>query len=384
MELEKKEIKRTVASGPGIPNKEGENPETRKIRLDRQYLGNPFITEGSVFCFSLLDIIQGPIEINNYKIIALDVYKKNGVLYGATTGDEDNLFFMDKKKIIVNIGKIQNKKINKNSISIAENSFLYFAASENNNTIIFKHDVDTDYIDNYPLSYFGSIEQTKASIENEIFVESLFNKWDGNIYYLSESGKLFRFDINKENFEMILELEDKSLKTFCCDSEGNIFGSLYGGEIFRFNITEKKMYKTGENVPSQKGREYLAGVRKLIIKNNIIYGCTSQDNYLFKYDINKNKVFNFGRPDENYDLRSIIVEKNNLIFGTTTTRGKGLGHLFLFDENGFKDLGNIVGHCPTLGWSHEPTIMVLGNDGEIFIADDDNRSKLFIYFPKFY
>ena len=37
---------------------------------------------------------------------------------------------------------------------------------------------------------------------------------------------------------------------------------------------------------------------------------------------------------------------------------------------------------PTMGYCHEPSIMVLGSEGEIFIADGDNRSKLFIYFPR--
>lgn len=379
-----KEIKRRVASGPGIPSEVGETPEFRKIRLDRQYLGHPFITEGSVFCFPLVDYVQGPtIMVNNYKIIALVVYKNNGVLYGATTGDEDHIFFMDKKKMIIDIGKIPDKKINENSLVIASNSLLYFAATDSEKaTIIYKHDVDTDYTDQYPLDYIGTIIETGIKIMNEIFIETAFNEWDKNVYFLGESGKIFKLDTDNNKIDVLLKLDENFSKTFCLDNNGNIYFVLYGGEIARFNMIEKKMFNTNIRVPSQKGREYLAGAMKMIIKNNIIFGCTSHDNYLFRYDIDKNEIFNFGRPDENYDLRSIVVEKDGRIFGTTTTKNRGLGHLFFYGENGFKDLGNIVGYSPANGWCNEPSIMVLGIDGEIFIADGDNRSKLFIYFPK--
>ncbi len=383
MNAKNEKIKRRTATGPGIPSKEGESPEIRKIRLDRQYLGQPFITEGSVFCFPLLDLIQGPIEENNYRIVSMIVYKKNGVLYGATSGDEDSLFFMDKKKVLVKVGKIENMRINKNSFAITNNSFLYFTATdEKKNTTILKHDVDTDYTDQYPLNYFGSIDKTDTAIKGEIFIESCFNSWDKNIYWLSESGKIFKFNVKKENISEEVKLGKGFSKTFCCDDQGNIFGALYGGEIFKYIISQNKLVKTGLIVPSQKGREYLAGIRKMIIRENIIYCCTFQDSYLFKYDIDKNEIFNYGRPDDNFDVRGFVVEGDGRIFGTTGTKEKGLGHLFVYGKNGFKDLGNIVGYRPVNGWCNEPTIMVLGNDGEIFIADGDNRSKLFLYFPK--
>lgn len=383
MNSKNKEIKRRTATGPGIPSKEGESSEFRKIRLDRQYLGHPFITEGSIFCFPLLDLIQGPIEANNYRIASIAVYKKNGVLYGTISGDEDHLFFMDKKKLIVKVGKVENKRINANSLAIADNSFLYFTATdEKKNTIVLKHDVDTDYTDQYPLDYFGPIDETETIIKGEIFIESCFNSWDKNIYWLSESGKIFKYSVEKENIKAEVKLDKGFSKTFCCDGQGNIFGALYGGEIFKYIISENKFVKTGVTVPSQKGREYLTGIKKMFIKGNIIYGCTSQDSYLFKYDIARNEVFNYGRPDDNFDIRAIVVEGDGRIFGTTGTREKGLGHLFVYGKNGFKDLGNIAGYRPANGWCNEPEIMALGNDGEIFIADGDNRSKLFLYFPK--
>ena len=126
----------------------------------------------------------------------------------------------------------------------------------------------------------------------------------------------------------------------------------------------------------------IIAIRKMIISENNIFGCTSQDSYLFKYDIAKNEIFNYGRPDDNFDIRAIVVEENGRIFGTTATKETGLGHLFVYGKSGFKDLGNIAGYKPANGWCNEPGIMALGNDGEIFIADDDNRSKLFVYFPK--
>lgn len=383
MNAESKKIKRRTAAGPGIPSKEGESPEFRKIRLDRQYLGQPFITEGSVFCFSLLDFIQGPIEANDYRIVSIDVYKKNGVLYGATSGDEDHLFFMDKKKMIVKVGKIEGKKINANSLSVADNSFLYFTATDaKKNTVVLKHDVDTDYTDQYPLNYFGSIDETETVVKGEVFIETCFNRWDKNIYWLSESGKIFKYDVKKESIREEIKLDKGFSKTFYCDVKGNIFGALYGGEIFKYVVSDNELVKTGVTVPSQKGREYLAGIRKMIISDNIIYGCTSQDSYLFKYDIEQNEIFNYGRPDDNFDIRAIVVEEDGRIFGSTATKETGLGHLFVYGESGFKDLGNIVGYKPVNGWCNEPSVMALGNDGEIFIADGDNRSKLFLYFPK--
>ncbi len=382
--MSNKKIKRRTATGPGIPSKEGESPEIRKLRLERQYLSQPFITEGSVFCFSLLDQIKGPsIMVNDYKIADLVVYRKNGVLYGATSGDENHLFFMDKKKMIVDVGIVEAKTINSGSMSIGYDSMLYFAATDaDNNTIILKHDLDTDYTDQYPLNYSGDIEETGLVIEKDMVVGAVSNSWDKNIYFLTANGKIYQFDISKKIIHEIFELESGFSKSICADGSGNLFMVLSGGILSRLNVNDRKLAKSTSRVPSQKGREYLAGAEKIVYENGKIYGCTSQDSYLFSYVVESDKVFNFGKPDDNYDIRSFIVEKDGRIYGVTSTKGRGLGHLFLYGENGFRDLGNIAGFMPLTGWCNEPSKMVVGNDGEIFISDGDNRSKLFLYFPK--
>lgn len=383
MSSKNKDIKRRAINDAGIPLTGIESSEERERRLVKQSLASPFIAEGSVFCFPLRSTAQeSKIEVNNYKIVSLVVREDNGVLYGATSGDEDHIFFMDKTKVILDLGKVDRKKINKNSLVVAENLFLYLAATDNKNrTFILKHDTDADYTTISSLYDLSPIVETNIKVGNEIFVESLFNKWDKNIYYLSNSGKIFRLDVKKEKLELVVKLGDGFSKTFCCDDAGNLYGALYGGFLFKYNLIERRLIKIGERIPSQKGREYLSGIKKMFIKDNIVYGCTSQDAYLFKYDILNNEVFNFGKPDDNFDIRSIVLGKDGRIYGTTAIRGRGIGYLFTFGKSGFKHLGSIVGYVPEMGYCNEPTIMVLGSDGEVFIADGDNRSKLFIYFP---
>lgn len=384
MSSKNKDIKRRAINDAGIPLTGIESSEERERRLAKQSLANPFITEGSVFCFPLRSTTQeSKIEVNNYNIVSLVVREDNGVLYGATSGDEDHIFFMDKTKVILDLGRVYNKKINKNSLVVAENLFLYLAATDNKNkTFILKHDTDADYNTISSLYDLSPIVETDINVGNEIFVESLFNKWDKNIYYLSNSGKIFRLDVEKEKLELVVELGNGFSKTFCCDDAGNLYGALYGGFLFKYNLIEHRLIKIGERIPSQKGREYLSGIKKMFIKDNIVYGCTSQDAYLFKYNILNNEVFNFGKADDNFDIRSIVLGKDGRIYGTTGIKGRGIGYLFTFGKSGFKHLGSIVGYVPEMGYCNEPIIMVLGSDGEIFIADGDNRSKLFIYFPR--
>lgn len=383
MSSKNKDIKRAVINDAGVPLTGIESSEERERRLAKQSLANPFISEGSVFCFPLRSTAQeSKIEVNNYKIVSLVVREDSGVLYGATSGDEDHIFFMDKAKVILDLGKVNNKKINKNSLVLAENLFLYFAATDNKNrTSILKHDTDTDYTTTSSLYELSPIIETAIKVKNEIFIESLFNKWDKNIYYLADSGKIFRLDVEKEKLELVVELGDGFSKTFCCDDNGNLYGALYGGFLFKYNLIEGRLIKTGARIPSQKGREYLSGIRKIYIKDNIVYGCASQDAYLFKYDISNNEVFNFGKADDNFDIRSIVPGKDGCIYGTTAIKGRGIGYLFAFGKSGFRHLGSIAGFVPEMGYCNEPIIMVVGSDGEIFIADGDNRSKLFLYFP---
>ena len=383
MSSKNKDIKRRAINDAGIQLTGIESSEERERRLAKQSLGSPFIAEGSVFCFPLRSTAQeSKSEVNNYNIVSLVFREDNGVLYGATSGDEDHIFFMDKTKVILDLGKVDNKKINKNSLIVAENMFLYLAATDDKNrTFILKHDTDADYTTTSSLYDLSPIIETDTKVKNEIFVESLFNKWDKNIYYLSDSGKIFRFDVEKEKLELVVEPGDGFSKTFCCDDAGNLYGALYGGFLFKYNLIEDRLIKTGARIPSQKGREYLSGIKKMFIKDTIAYGCTSQDAYLFKYDILNNEVFNLGKADDNFDIRSIVPGKDGCIYGTTAIKGRGIGYLFTFCKSGFKHLGSIAGYVPEMGYCNEPTVMVIGNDGEIFIADGDNRSKLFLYFP---
>ena len=382
MSLKNKDIKRAAINDAGIPLTGIESLEERERRLAKQSLGSPFVAEGSVFCFPLRSTAQeSKIEVNSYRIVSLFVREDSGVLYGATSGDEDHIFFMDKTKVILDLGKI-DRKINKNSLVVAENSFLYLAATDSKNrTYILKHDTDADYITTGSLYELSPIVETDIVVKNEVFIESAFNRWDKNIYYLTNLGKIFRLDVKKENLELVVELGDGFSKTFCCDGNGNLYGGLYGGFLFKYNLIDGRLTKTGERIPSQKGREYLSGIKKMFIKDNIVYGATSQDGYLFKYDILNNEVFNFGKADDNFDIRSIVPGKDGCIYGTTAIKGRGIGYLFTFGKSGFKHLGSIAGYVPEMGYCNEPEVMVIGNDGEIFIADGDNRSKLFIYFP---
>ena len=180
MSSKNKDIKRRVINDLGIQLTGIESSEEREGRLAKQSLGNPFITEGSVFCFPLRSTAQeSKIEVNNYNIVSLVVREDNGVLYGATSGDEDHIFFMDKKKVILDLGKVDNKKINKNSLVIAENLFLYLAATDDKNrTFILKHDTEADYINTASLHDLTPIVETDIKVGNGIFVESLFNKLD--------------------------------------------------------------------------------------------------------------------------------------------------------------------------------------------------------------
>jgi hypothetical protein len=383
MSAKNKYVKRSAINDAGIPLTGIESIQERQVRLEKQKLASSSIGEGTVFCFSLESTAQSfRIEVNNFNIVSLLLREDNGVLYGATSGDEDHIFFMDKTRLIFDLGKI-DKKINKNSLAVADNKFLYLAATDKkNNTFIFKHDTDSDYITTSSLYDLYPVVETDVKIKNEVFIEAIFNKWDSNIYYLSDSGKIFKLNAKKEKMELVVELGNGSSETFCSDNSGNLYGVLYGGLIFKYSLVEDKLIETGARIPSQKGRKYLSGVKKMVLKDNIIYGCTSQDAYLFKYDISGDKVFNFGKPDDNFDIRSIAIGKDGIIYGATGTKDRGVGYLFTYDKNGFKHLGSIAGYVPVIGHCNEPATMVLGSDGEIFIADGDNRSKLFIYFPK--
>ena len=202
--------------------------------------------------------------------------------------------------------------------------------------------------------------------------------------YIAEttSGKILKvMDLYANTFRVPGNVPEALLAT----ADGKVwFTSAYGYMAYYDEVGDT-VTVTDMKIPVAAGREYLAGCRALCMgKDNMIYGGTSCDGYLFRIDPTAGKIRNLGKASNEYGIRAICTGKNGVIWAVTgDDMVNEAAHLVCYDPDTEEtsDVGLLRSKIPMTWVFHKFSCMLTGCDGEIFFGENERDSHLGIYFP---
>ena len=130
-------------------------------------------------------------------------------------------------------------------------------------------------------------------------------------------------------------------------------------------------------------KRYAAGVQSLVVtREGTLYGGTSTDGFLFRYDPFDGRVVNLGKPNRQSHIRALVEGHDGRLYGLVE-EPEGMAHLFIYDPSagGFEDLGVVGAAFPQHWTAHSLGSMSVGPHGEIYLGETDTLSHLFVYHP---
>jgi hypothetical protein len=390
-------------------------------RVDLRDLGYPMVNE---------------IPENSSAITSL-VTAHDGLIYGATTGDESWLFLFDPEiNKVRHLGKIPGQESVHHSIVEDKQGYIYLGTGRN----MFEEinlskggigkeetfdktlwdDIKNhfrDYQGGHLYRYFPEESNRKVKTEamscdledlgipvasNSIYALTI-NQAGDEIYGLTyPDGHFFIYGIEAKKFTDIGIIDDKIVfhgperfwrslsRALICDNTGRVYFSSTNGSLRFYDPGTGKIESTGLTIPGdyyylQFYEDYAVIDYLAKDKSGLIYGGTS-DGYMFSFDPVKMKLLNLGKVRASRRLRCLTVGLNGKIYIMAGERSSSRPcQFYSFDpaSGGYDDLGLlIVDRSPYYYWRGQQfDAMTTGKDGTIYIGESERRSHLFLFMP---
>ena len=334
------------------------------------YLESCYVREGKVKAIPL------PIPPGECGITSL-VKDKKGKIFGATSGEKCRLFVYEKEADkIIDLGRVEGNT-QKSSLVVSSDGRLFLGT---------KPESEEGYIYSYnPKSAPPRIEKICCPVKNEGISALAIDNSLSRIYGLSSrSGIFFIFDIEKGKIELKGKVERDNLfsEALVVASNGDVFGGCRWLQLFKYDVKKECVIPLNVKVPSICGREMYNRIESLIWDDTTqsIYGGTTADGILFRFYPKEEKVISLGKPLNQPHIRCLTMGKDSCVYGIA---GKSCSHLFKYnpEEGDLQDLGILYVSSPRYWHGYEFDSAVTGENGEIYLGENDRISHLFIYFP---
>ena len=396
------------------------NPHVDAHRLDYRDLGYPAANE---------------IPADNSPITSLLAHS-NGRIYGATTGKQSYLFAYDRMiNKALPLGRIGKAKGVYHSLAEDNEGKVYIGTGLNelerlNLTKDFPggrraieeqlwKDIKNKYKD-YEGGHLYLYDPTVGDkevylIEDQAKITDLgipvagnsiytinFNESMTRLYGLSyPDAHLFSYDLKtKQMADHGPWLKKQSYagperswrsvpRSLVAGKGGKMYSSGDDGLITCFDPKTERIFQTTLRIPGEYWEAWnyygFPVIEQLLkLENGMVYGSTS-DGFIFKLDMEHNKLSNLGKPRWSRRVRGMALgpdERLYMICGEFEETCKMYSYDLSGDE-GFLEYG-VLGVDRSPYYAKRPyqfDAMVTGMDGSIFIGESDRRAKLFIYLP---
>ena len=389
-------------------------------RVDLRDLGYPEVNE---------------IPANSSAVTSL-ITAKDGLIYGATTGDTAYLFLFDPAiNKVRHLGKIKGEESVYHSLVEDNDGSIYLGTGKNNLVEIplSKGGIGKEYtnvtlwrdIRNYFKDYPGGhlyryspkasnhkvklpdMECELADLGIPVPGNSIYtlavNPARGEIYGISyPDGHFFIYNIAVKTFKDLGSIDSQVVfngpercwrslpRALVLDDSGRVFTSGTEGKLVYYDPSLGKIVTTDLQIPQERypiqSVESYAVVEYFVrAGEGIIYGGSS-DGYLFSFDPAKMELFNLGKPNSSRRLRALALGKDGKVYLMAGERSTIQPcQLFSYDpgRGNFQNLGLlIVDRSPYYYWrGYQFDCMTTGRDGTIYFGESERRSHLFLYIP---
>jgi hypothetical protein len=292
-----------------------------QVRIDLRDLGYP-----------PLDVI--PPDESAIRALAV---APDGQIYGATSGARAHLFVLEPRHgYVMPLGFLPDKTVH-HALAVAGNGDVYIgtALAVDNNGKGY-----TGYAGGHLLKYVPKGERSGIKVDAACAAEDLgiaakgqgiyaltMDRKRGVVYGLTyPDGDFFSFTaatgafkthgrvaknkIPGEKFE-----NEKNLgRALIVDKDGDVYTS-GSGTLVRFRVKTQELETLGVPVATVPGREVYNRVDAWTKDEaGTLYGGTS-DGYLFRFDPERQRMENLGKPLNQYRIRGLVMAPNGKLYG---------------------------------------------------------------------
>ncbi len=381
------------------------------LRIRADYEKSAFVSEGHLEVRALgAKEFTKPIPPDESGITAL-IHHANGHIYGATSGRNAHLFFYNPAPdadAVADIGIVASEAAIPALALLPDGCLLGAVNRTNGGAALFIYrscDVllqEKDFaglgvreIFDLPAEdqlFFSTIDPCHSAGQIEVLTEPRLPEpmadviaADGRIYLLgANSGTLYRYQENERQLKEIgrLDVNGNFSPRLIADADGNIYGAGLYGQLFRCPPDANRLEKLNARAPSLKGRELYNQVTAWSYdwNSDIIYGGTV-DGIIFQFIPGAGRIVCLGKPT---DLTRVngIAAAGGKIYALVGERGD-CAHLTCYCDatRELRDLGCLLARSERPWNGYEFSCMTTGNNGTVFMGENDRISHLFLYFP---
>ncbi|MFI0429359.1 hypothetical protein [Mariniflexile sp. HMF6888] len=252
-----------------------------------------------------------------------------------------------------------------------------------------------------------NVQDLGSPIPGESIFSMLCNA-DGTLLYgiTYPSGIFYKYNVKTNEIKEYKDLipSDKDLETLKShailpenylgkalieDDKGFIYGSLPINKIFRFDPQKESFEILDSEIPEVWGRRALGQIESWAkAKDGTLYGGNTGDGQLFILNPQTLKIKNLGKPIMMNRLKGLTFAKDGKLYGIAGGP-PGYSHLFSYDElnEGFHDMGNPEFEMVAPGieqgilWrGFRLETITASEDGKyIIMGEDEDLSQLLIF-----
>ncbi len=302
----------------------------------------------------------------------------NGKIYGATSGARSHIFVYDPNQVdsrAVDLAVI-DEPCRVRSLVVSRDGRVFGGCARENGG---GHIVSIN-----PEEPAPKAEKIPCPVEGEGVCALAADRQSDRVYGLSSvTGTLFIFHPDTGKCEIKGQVDEYGVfsKVMAITPNGDVYGGGRWGRLFKYESRTEKLVFPDAAAPSLKGREMYSEIESMVADGSgrFIFGGTSADGILFRFDIESGIVVSLGKPLNQPRIRCLALGADGCLYGIA---GDKCCHLFAFRSDlGFSDLGVVYVSEPRHWHAYEFDAMAAGNNGEIYIGQNERVSYLFAYSP---
>lgn len=350
------------------------DPNSPAIKAYEQELAHQFVREGTMVAFPMcLPGMTARITHDECRITALDI-DSDGHVYGGTSGRQAHLFagaFHDLTGVVLDVGVAAGTS--SVAVCCAKSRTLAFVngAQGGRAIAIPKIELAQDWIQEWGLNP-AVLQDLGECVPGEPVVHAICDPSRSTVIGIT-TGHLFTMDIESGKVTVIGQVSGRGHLAM---ASSGVFGQDQGAQLWHFDLASSKIRRAAVDLPEGEWSGVLRWARGGDADQLLTADASGQ---LFSFD--GNKGFRLIGKAHLAPVGPIAMTADGRLFGFC---GAEMANLFCCDM--------ISGHVNNLGvaasvfeqrrYGYQFSDAVIGRDGEIVFAEDDNDGHLWLYFPK--
>jgi hypothetical protein len=354
--------------------------------MARYYYDHAYVwaNRGNLYGFPMHTETAEPTILENESSVAALAPVSTGAVVGLTCGRRAHLFYFHFAYGVVDLGLLSETPVAGGALVRTHGDTVLAGWHAGGSGGLARHDaareMGTGQEDFRPP--VGAVHRM-ATPGAEGVLALAYDRKRGVAYGLTCANRIISLSDGAARLRTELRTELTPAPVLAVLPDGRLLGAGQEGRLWEREPGAKRLHVLDAWAPCQKGKRYVAGVQSLLVASSgRVYGGTSTDGYLFSYNPVSGRLVNLGKPDRQSVIRCLAEGRDGTLYGIVQEPG-GMAHLFSFDPEAreFEDRGVIGSSFPVQWNAWSIGAMGVGEQGELYLGEDDSIGHLFVYHP---